>query len=99
MQYFTKCVLTSDPKAVFLHTQKISDVALDYVLKNLGVMLKEMETKGETIHPADLFEKATNRTLMDKSLPERIRKLVHELRPSLLQISYIRPTTVTKNGE
>lgn len=88
-----------EPKAVYLHTQKISDVALDPVLKNLGSMLKEIETKGDTIHPADLFEKAINRTLMDKSLPERQLRLIRQLRPSLLQISYIRPLNTSTNSE
>jgi hypothetical protein len=80
-----------EPKGVFLHTEKISDVALDPVLKNLGEMLRELESRGESIHPADLFEKAVDRTLENPSLSERQKLEINKLRKSCLQVSYVRP--------
>jgi len=78
------------PKGVFLHTEKISDVALDPVLRNLGKILQQTSANGMGVHPADLFEKAIVKTLEDPSLrPAQIRE-IKKLFKSALQVSYYR---------
>lgn len=78
------------PKAVFLHTDKISDVALDPVLKNLGELVGGLEQTGESIHPGDLFERAVDRTLKNPNLSDRQRIEINKLLKSSLQISYVK---------
>ncbi|HEX8178628.1 MAG TPA: hypothetical protein VF525_03710 [Pyrinomonadaceae bacterium] len=74
-------------RGIYLHTETIRPVALQPVMDQLGVVLKEVESSGAAVHPSELLDRAIDRVLLDKSLSPRLKSEVMKLKRGVLQIS------------
>jgi hypothetical protein len=100
--HFNNHLLTkskSKPKAVFIHSEIISPVALESVLGNFAELLKIAETTGKAIHPLDLMEESIKLSLADEDTTPEIKKEITKLRRGTFQISWIQKSEPSKQAE
>lgn len=87
------------PKAVFIHTETISPVALEYVLTEFSRLLKTAETTGKPIHPLDLMEQSIKLSLANEDATPFIKREIEKLRRGTFQISWINRAKQLKQAE
>jgi len=81
-------------KAVRLYLKEIKPVALEAVMREIGVILKQAEQSGIGVHPDDLVDKAIERVLRYGKPSVNLRTELQKLTHSFLQISKTRLLTL-----
>lgn len=76
--------------AIFLHPKKISVGAVKRVMLEVGLLLRQMEANGESIHPNHLFQQAAERILKSDASDE-LKLEVQKYIDGTLQISVLYP--------
>ena len=95
---FSELLVKYHPRAIFMHGEAVYLDALQRIMRELGPMLKEAETKGKPIAPADLLRNVVKRALADTSLSPKLRLHLKSLLNGVLQISGLTQSELSKGS-